>query len=96
MTRTVHRRKFLKDGATATLGLALLPFPRIWGAKACPVVTVALPVCQGFGAWCLLPDGTTISQYEFATIRLYHLKMPLPLRSLSSCRGGRVGPPPQD
>jgi len=53
MTRTVHRRKFLKDGATATLGLALLPFPRIWGEPSFDLVIRGGTIVDGTGgpAW---------------------------------------------
>jgi hypothetical protein len=53
MTRTLHRRKFLKDGATATLGLALFPFPRIWGEPSFDLVIRGGTIVDGTGgpAW---------------------------------------------
>lgn len=49
MTRTVHRRKFLKDGATATLGLAFLPLPRIWGRPTFDLVIRGGSILDGTG-----------------------------------------------
>jgi N-acyl-D-amino-acid deacylase len=49
MAHTVHRRKFLKDGARATVGLALLPFPRVFGEPSFDLVIRGGTIIDGTG-----------------------------------------------
>ncbi len=53
MTGSIHRRKFLEDGAKATLGLAFLPFPRVWGRPSFDLVIKGGLILDGTGgpAW---------------------------------------------
>ncbi len=50
MSSEVHRRKFLKDGVMATMGLALLPFPRVFGAPTFDLLIRGGTLVDGTGA----------------------------------------------
>jgi len=50
MSRMVHRRTFLKDGARATMGLALLPFPRVFGSASFDLLIRGGTLVDGTGA----------------------------------------------
>jgi N-acyl-D-amino-acid deacylase len=50
MSSMVHRRKFLKDGAMATVGLALCPFPRVLAAPSFDLLIRGGTLVDGTGA----------------------------------------------
>ena len=50
MSSEVHRRKFFKDGVMATMGLALLPFPRVFGAPTFDFLIRGGTLVDGTGA----------------------------------------------
>ncbi len=50
MSSMVHRRKFLKDGAMATVSLALCPFPRVFSAPSFDLLIRGGTLVDGTGA----------------------------------------------